>query len=87
MGRMVDAVNSGDRREMLDALLMKIAETLDKTDSGRDVGALAIKFVDVLDRRDESEPDNGKHKKEAVEVTAFETITKRRSERRKTAQA
>ena len=86
MGRMVDAVKTGDRGRMLDALLMKLAETLDGTDSGRDVGALAIKFVDVLDKIAEGRPEKPLRTEQAdSEVAKFEVIAKRRGDRRKAA--
>ncbi|MBR3159504.1 MAG: hypothetical protein IKF14_10440 [Atopobiaceae bacterium] len=88
MGRMTAAVKAGDRRKMLEALLMKVAETLDGTDSGRDVAALSIKFVDILDKMEEDEPKSaGSDKtKPMAKVTTFEAIAGRRTERRAAAE-
>ena len=44
---LVDAAASGDRRATLEALRDKLAQTIDTTESGRDVAALSRRLIDV----------------------------------------
>lgn len=44
---LVKAAASGDRRVMLEALRDKLADTIENTESGRDVAALARRLMDV----------------------------------------
>lgn len=62
MGRLLDAVRSGDRRATLEALRDDVAETIEKTGSGRDTAALSKRLmeicdaIDALPRKEESNP-------------------------------
>jgi hypothetical protein len=47
MSKLTEAVRSGDRRSMLEALQNTIAETIDGTDSGRDIAALSKRLLEV----------------------------------------
>lgn len=49
MGKLLDAVQSGDKRDMLIALRDSIASTIDNTVSGRDVAALSKRLMEVYD--------------------------------------
>ena len=60
---LVKAAASGDRRVVLEALRDKLADTIENTESGRDVAALARRLMDVCaeldampDGDDESNP-------------------------------
>lgn len=47
MGSLKDAVSRNDRRATLTALRDKLAETIDGTDSGRDIAALSKRLMEV----------------------------------------
>ena len=49
MGKLLDAVQNGDKRDMLIALRDSIASTIDNTASGRDVAALSKRLMEVYD--------------------------------------
>lgn len=60
---LVEAVENGDRLEMHECLLRKIADQLGCTDSGRDVAALSKQFVDVSEKIEgikKNRPDKGR---------------------------
>lgn len=52
MGRLVDAVKSGDKREMLLALQLVTAEAIEETTSGRDHAALSKRLIEITERID-----------------------------------
>lgn len=79
------AARSGDYAEVLRQTLVKVADTLDETDSGRDVSALAIKVADLVDRMEARDGAPGK-KPATTEVSAFEVIANRRAEPRAAAE-
>lgn len=47
MSKLTEAVKTGDRRSMLEALRDTIAETIDGTESGRDIAALSKRLLEV----------------------------------------
>ncbi len=49
------AINDNDRMNALVALRAKIAETIDGTDSGRDIAALSKRLMEVMDEIDQLE--------------------------------
>lgn len=53
--RIVDIAEKDERLATLKALRQKIAETLDKSDSGRDVASLALQMQKVLIQIEELE--------------------------------
>ena len=55
---LVKAAASGDRRVMLEALRDKLADTIENTESGRDVAALARRLMDVCAELDALPDDN-----------------------------
>lgn len=58
MGRLLEAVRSGDERAMLEALRDTIAETIESTGSGRDIAALSKRLIEVnADLRALPDPD------------------------------
>ena len=93
MGRrrtMLGAARTRNPVVVYETLLDGLSETFDATSSARDRAQLANRIMDAQDRLCEmkglmpAKPDEpGKH----AEVTAFETISKRRTERRKAAEA
>lgn len=48
MATLLDAVKSGNKRETLIALRDKIAETIDKCESGRDMAANSKRLMEVI---------------------------------------
>ena len=48
MSNVLEAVRSNDRRATLVAMRDKIAETIDGTDSGRDIAALTKRLAEVM---------------------------------------
>jgi hypothetical protein len=47
IGPIEAAALSGDRRTLLEAALLKVAQTMDKTESGRDVAQLTNRLLDT----------------------------------------
>lgn len=56
MPRLSEAAATGDRRETLIAMRDRIAQTIDSTESGRDVAALTKRLMEVMEEID-SMPD------------------------------
>jgi hypothetical protein len=52
MGRIVDAVQGGSKREAYIAIRDDAAATLEKTESARDKAALINRLLEVMDRLD-----------------------------------
>lgn len=48
MASLIDAAKSGDKRETLIALRDKIAETIEKCESGRDMAANSKRLMEVM---------------------------------------
>lgn len=61
MGKLTDAVKSGDKRETLIALRDRIAETIDNCESGRDMAANSKRLMEVISEL-ETLPDPGEKK-------------------------
>ena len=53
MKDLVEAAQSGDKRETLIALRDKIAETIENSDSGRDIAANSKRLMEVMAEIDE----------------------------------
>lgn len=49
MAKLLDAVQSGDRRKMLVELRDEIATTIESCESGRDMAALSKRLIEVVD--------------------------------------
>lgn len=49
MAKLLDAVQSGDRRKMLVELRDEIATTIENCESGRDMAALSKRLIEVVD--------------------------------------
>ncbi len=52
MADLISAAQSGNRRETLEALRDKIAESIQDCDSGRDVAALSKRLMEVMGELD-----------------------------------
>lgn len=52
MADLVKAAKSGDRRETLEALRDKIADSIQNCESGRDVAALSKRLMEVMSELD-----------------------------------
>lgn len=48
MPSLIDAVSTNDRRKTLEALRGTLAETIDNTESGRDIAALSKRLMEVM---------------------------------------
>lgn len=48
MASLVNAVKSGDKTRIYTELALIVAQTIEETDSGRDVAALTIKLTDLV---------------------------------------
>ena len=49
MAKLLEAVQSGDRRKMLVELRDEIAQTIETCESGRDMAALSKRLIEVVD--------------------------------------
>lgn len=85
-GPIGEAARKGDYDEVLKQALVKVADALDATDSGRDVSSLAIKVADLVDRCEQRGDAKPKTRQKLAEVTAFETIAGRRPKRKQAAE-
>ena len=69
MATVSEAVSTSDRRKSLIALRDKIADTIDTTDSGRDIAALSKRLMEVMNEIDslpsEKAPDSPMAKRRA----------------------
>ncbi len=52
MGALLDAVQRGDKREILEALRDVTASTIESTSSGRDVAALSKRLMEICEKLD-----------------------------------
>lgn len=52
MGKLLEAVQSGDKRQTLVALRDVTAKTIEETASGRDVAALSKRLMEICDKID-----------------------------------
>ena len=48
MASLVNAVKSGDKTKIYTELALIVAQTIEETDSGRDIAALTIKLTDLV---------------------------------------
>lgn len=48
MASLVNAVKSGNKTKIYEELAIIVAESIEKTDSGRDIAALTIKLTDLI---------------------------------------
>ena len=55
----LDHLKASDRREVLTALRDKVAETIDKSDSGRDIAALSRRMIEIIDELDKLAEESG----------------------------
>ena len=55
----LDHLKSSDRREVLTALRDKVAETIDKSESGRDIAALSRRMIEIIDELDKLIEESG----------------------------
>ena len=55
----LDHLKASDRREVLTALRDKVAETIDKSDSGRDIAALSRRMIEIIDELDKLLEESG----------------------------
>lgn len=67
MSSLVQAVKSGSQREALEALRDKLAQSIENTESGRDVAALSRRLIEVMRELDQLPG-------EEVEQTKFQTL-------------
>ena len=76
MESVVKAFESGDRKRTLNAMAMKIADTIDECESARDIPALTKRMVEIMDAIDKCpDPNAGKTKLAKLQANA----TKRKS--------
>ncbi len=52
MGKLIDAVNGGNKRDILIALRDETAATIEATTSGRDVAALSKRLIEICEMLD-----------------------------------
>ena len=55
----LDHLKASDRREVLTALRDKVAETIDKSESGRDIAALSRRMIEIIDELDKLIEESG----------------------------
>ena len=53
MGKLLQAVQSGDKRKMLAELRDEIAQTIEGCESGRDMAALSKRLMEVVEEIEE----------------------------------
>ena len=66
MESVVKAFESGDRRRVLEAMALKIADTIDSCESARDIPALTKRMVEVMDAIDKCPDANASKTKLAT---------------------
>ena len=66
MESVVEAFESGDRRRTLNAMALKIADTIDSCESARDMPALTKRMVEIMDAIDKCPDANAGKSKLAV---------------------
>ena len=76
MESVVKAFESGDRKRTLNAMAMKIADTIDECESARDIPALTKRMVEIMDAIDKC-PDPNASKTKLAKLQA--NATKRKS--------
>ena len=55
----LDHLKASDRREVLTALRDKVADTIDKSESGRDIAALSRRMIEIIDELDKLAEESG----------------------------
>lgn len=55
----LDHLKASDRREVLTALRDKVADTIDKSESGRDIAALSRRMIEIIDELDKLVEESG----------------------------
>ena len=76
MESVVKAFESGDRKRTLNAMALKIADTIDSCESARDMPALTKRMVEIMDAIEKCpDPNASKTKLAALQANA----TKRKS--------
>lgn len=83
---LAQAAASRDPVGVYEALLRNLVRTFSKTSSARDRAALANRIMDVTDKLMALGWDGGDERFARAEVTAFEVIAGKRTERREAAQ-
>ena len=78
LGPIERAVVKGDDVEAIDAVLVKVARTLDRCNSARDIKALSITIIDGVARRREL---GGGKEPEECERPPFEVVSDERERR------
>jgi hypothetical protein len=76
MESVVKAFESGDRKRTLNAMALKIADTIDECESARDIPALTKRMVEIMDAIDKC-PDPNASKTKLAKLQA--NATKRKS--------
>jgi len=66
MESVVKAFESGDRKRTLNAMALKIADTIDSCESARDIPALTKRMVEIMDSIDKCPDPNASKTKLAV---------------------
>ena len=66
MESVVKAFESGDRRRTLEAMALKIADTIDQCESARDIPALTKRMVEMMDSIDACPDPNASKTRLAV---------------------
>ena len=71
MESVVKAFESGDRRRTLNAMALKIADTIDSCESARDMPALTKRMVEIMDAIEKCpDPNAGKTKLAVLQANA-----------------
>lgn len=68
MANLVNAVKDGDKAQIYEELALIVAETIESTDSGRDIAALTIKLTDLVNSPYFPTKPSGKKKSRIVEL-------------------
>ena len=76
MESVVNAFKSGNRKRTLNAMALKIADTIDSCESARDMPALTKRMVEIMDAIDKC-PDPNASKTKLAKLQA--NATKRKS--------
>ena len=59
MGKLLDAVQGGNKREIMIALRDETASAIESSSSGRDIAALSKRLMEILDAIDAMPDPNG----------------------------
>lgn len=75
--KLEEIASNGNRLSTLKALRSKIASAIDDTTSGRDIAALSLRLMDIIDQINDLEGNNGDELDELIDDSRIVRPVKR----------